>query len=65
MNLNIGCIHLTCRIFRVLHLFSMELEQRPVYDQCDINLITPLWGCNPNCAFFESQKELEIEDVTA
>ena len=65
MHINNGCIHLKYRNLRVLNLFSREIEQRPVYDQCDLNLITPLCGCSPNCASFESQKKLEIENVTA
>jgi hypothetical protein len=34
MNIKEDCIHLKCRILRVLNFCSQELEQRPVYDQC-------------------------------
>jgi hypothetical protein len=35
----------------------------PVYDQCALNLITPLWGCSPNCASFELRGLIKIENV--
>jgi len=55
MNIKEDCIHLKCRILRVLNFCSQELEQRPVYDQCALNLISPYWGCSSNCASYESK----------
>jgi hypothetical protein len=58
MNINKDCIHLKCRYLKVLNYCSKEIDHLPVFDQCDLNLINPLYGCNPNCASFESRKEL-------
>ena len=65
MHINNGCIHLKYRNLRVLNLFSREIEQRPVYDQCDLNLITPLCGCSPNCASFESAEEIRNRECNS
>ena len=54
MNLNKDCIHLKYRYLKVLNFFSLEIEQRPVYDKCDIKQIIPFWGCSPNCASYKS-----------
>lgn len=55
MNFKTDCIHLKCRFLKVLSLGTHEIEQCPIKDKRDLDLINSLWGCNPRCASYEVQ----------
>lgn len=56
MNINDDCIHLLCRYLKTLDVAKKEIEMRPVYDKCALDMINPYYGCAHNCAGYEPKK---------